>query len=292
MTDTHVHLHPHGPHVGDGPEPGIYPPGHIEAYIEHAAIRGVDQIAFTEHLYRCVEAADVLGPFWEQAPTPELRRHCEDFVIEDRTLSLERYVVAVTDAKSRGLPVLLGLEVDFFPETIEAVLELVEPYPWDVLIGSVHWIGGWSVDHSGTTDEFERRGIDRAYDDYFALETALAGSGLVDVLAHVDVIKKYGHRPENDPVELYRSVVAAAAASETAVELSSAGLYKPIREVYPAPTLLQMFHAAGVPITLASDAHRPDEAGRDFEDLKDIARQAGYSHQLRFERRTSTSVPL
>ena len=134
MTDTHVHLHPHGPYQGSGPELGDYPLGHLEAYVEHAAANGVAKVAFTEHLYRCVESTDVLGPIWTQAPTEALARQCEEFVVEDRTLSLEAYVTAVVKAKDRGLPVALGLEVDFFPETIEAVLELVSPYPWDVLI--------------------------------------------------------------------------------------------------------------------------------------------------------------
>ncbi|NNF65356.1 MAG: histidinol-phosphatase HisJ family protein [Acidimicrobiia bacterium] len=292
MTDSHVHLHPHGPYSGSGPQLGEYPPAHLEAYVEHAASVGVAEVAFTEHLYRCVESAEALGEFWETAPTPELRDQCRDFVAEDRTLSLDHYVDAVLAAKDRGLPVTLGLEVDFFPETIEAVLRLLEPYPWDVLIGSVHWIGGWSVDHDDATFEFDRRGVDQSYRDYFALEAELAGSGAVDVLAHCDVVKKFGHRPTSDPVELYERVVKEAVASGTAVEVSSAGLYKPVGEIYPAPDFLGMFAAAGVPITLASDAHFPHEAGRDFGQLRQVARDAGYTHHVRFEARRAHSLAL
>lgn len=292
MGDYHVHLHPHGPYDGFGPPPGEYPTGHIEAYVDAAAANGADEVGFTEHLYRCVEAAPVLGRFWETEPLADLAEQTAAFYAEDLTLSLDAYVGAVVDARDRGLPVLLGLEVDYFPDTIEAVLDLIAPYPWDFLVGSVHWVGGWAVDHADAAFEFERRGVDRAYRDYFELEAMLAASGAVDVLAHADVVKKAGYRPAEVPPELYRKVVEAAAASGTAVEVSSAGLHQAAGEIYPAPAFLSMFAEAGVPITLASDAHRPEHAGRDRASVIAAARTAGYTTRTRFRRRTPSTVPL
>jgi histidinol-phosphatase (PHP family) len=270
----------------------VYPPGHIEAYVETAARRGVEELGFTEHLYRCVESRDALGRWWEREPDQRLASHTQGFVSADRNLSLDAYVTAVEDAKSRGLPVLLGLEVDFFPETIGAVLELLEPYPWDFLIGSVHWIGGWAIDSSEAGYEWDERGIEAGYDQYFALETQLAASGAVDVLAHVDLVKKYGHRLPDEPLDHYETVVAAAASSGTAVEVSSQGLRKPVAEVYPSPVFLRMFHEAGVPITLASDGHVPQEAAWGHDAVVEAAREAGYGKRLRFRNRIAVSVPL
>ncbi len=292
MGDYHLHLHRHGPAHELDPPPGVYPSGHIERYVEAAAARGVGEIGFTEHLYRCVDAADVLGRFWEREPSAWLADHTERFLAEDRTLNLERYVEAVQAAKDRGLPVLLGLEVDFFPETIGAVAEFLAPYPWDFLIGSVHWIVGWSVDHGGATAAFAERGIDRAYEEYFAIEAQLAASGAVDVLAHVDVVKKHGHRPLRERSDLYAEVVQAAAGSGTAVEVSSAGLRNPSAEVYPAPRFLEMFNQAGVPITLASDGHSPHQAAWGHDEVVAAARAAGYTERLQFRRRTAAPVPL
>jgi len=292
MGDYHVHLHPHGPYAGVGPEPGIYPPGHIEAYVAAAADRGEDEVGFTEHLYRCVESTDVLGPFWEGAANPAVARQTRDFVEEDRALSLEAYVAAVIAARDRGLPVLLGLEVDYFPETIDAVLEFLDPYPWDFLIGSVHWIGPWSVDHKGADFEFDVRGVRAGYEEYFALEAQLAASGAVDSLAHSDVVKKHGRVLPEPPLELYGPVVAAAAATGTAVEVSSAGLHTEIGEPYPAPAFLRMFYEAGVPITTASDAHYPEQCARDFDHIKEYAKAAGYEERVKFRRRKAEMVPL
>jgi histidinol-phosphatase (PHP family) len=287
MGDYHVHLHQHGPYQGVGPPLGEYPPGHIESYVEQAARRGLSEVGFTEHLYRCVEAAPVLGRFWEYEPRQDLADQTEAFFAEDLTLSIENYVDAVVAAQDRGLPVKLGLEVDFFPETIDAVLEFLAPYPWDFLIGSVHWVGGWSIDHSGASYEFARRGVRQAYEDYFALEQQLAASGAVDVLAHVDVVKVHGDTLEQPPLDLYEGVVAAAAASGTAVEVSSAGIHKPIGEMYPAPSLLAMFNRGEVPITLASDAHEAAQCGRDADKLVSAARQAGYTEHLVYNQRAA-----
>jgi histidinol-phosphatase (PHP family) len=292
MGDYHIHLHPHSSDRGLGPDPGVYPPGHIESYVETAAARGVTEVGFTEHLYRCVESADALGRFWDDEPLTDLAAATERFVVEDRTLSLDAYVAAVTAAKDRGLPVLLGLEVDFFPQSIESVLDLISPYPWDILIGSVHWIGGWSFDRAEAAAEYERRGVRRAYEDYFAIETQLAASGAVDVLAHVDVVKKTGYRLAEPPRDLYQPVVTAAATTGTAIEINTSGLRHPCREMFPNPTFLEMFHDAGVPITLASDAHLAERTAAAFDEAVDLARGAGYTERLRFASRQATAVPL
>lgn len=272
---------------------GVYPPGHIERYVEAALARGVTELGFTEHLYRCVEADAALGRWWQDEHDDLLRGQMVEMVERERNLSLVRYVEVVLDAKARGLPVKLGLEVDFQPGREQQVLDLISPYPWDFLIGSVHWIGGWDFTSSHSADEFRRRGVATAWRQYFELETRLAGAGMVDVLAHTDFIKRVGLRPDPQLLEdLYRPVVAAAAASGIAVEVSSAGLRRAGREIYPAPLLLVMMREAGVPITLASDGHVAEDAGLGHGLVVAAARAAGYTKYLRFDLRVALQTDL
>jgi histidinol-phosphatase (PHP family) len=292
MGDHHVHLHPHGAYDGIGPEPGVYPPGHIEAFVAAGMANGADQVGFTEHLYRCVEATPVLGEWWADDPRADLVELTLEHLAIECNLSLERYVDAVVAAKDRGLPVLLGLEVDFFPNTIDAVLEFLSPYPFDFLVGSIHWVGAWGIDLPDQIHEFERRGHRQAYEDYFAAETALARSGSVDVLAHADVVKKRGIALPEPPIELYERLAAAAASSGTAVEVSTAGLRQPINEMYPHPALLQSFHAHGVPITVASDGHRPHECGSARNLAVELAESVGYTTRVTFDQRRRIVRPL
>lgn len=291
MSDYHLHLHPHGRDF-DWPPHGEYPGGLIESYVDVAAGRGAFELGFTEHLYRTDEGVAVLGRFWEAESNPDLRSHCELMMENDSGLSLARYVEAILAAKERGLPVKLGLEVDFFPDSIDAVMELLAPIPFDFLIGSVHWIGGWSLDNSSVSHEFERRGVDQAWEEYFILVEDLARRGVVDVLAHVDVCKKLGFRPTSEPIHLYQKVVDAAAASGMAVEVSSQGIRMPVGEAYPSPRFLAMFQQASVPITFASDAHRPADSAFAFDKLQALARQAGYTSYLRYTARRPETVPL
>jgi histidinol-phosphatase (PHP family) len=87
-------------------------------------------------------------------------------------------------------------------------------------------------------------------------------------------------------------VVAAVAASGVAVECSSAGLRKPVNEIYPDPDWLARFNAAGVPVTLASDAHRPEDVGRDYPTAVAALRGAGYTTLTRFRAREGRHEPI
>ncbi len=289
MSDYHVHLHPHGRTGPDDPAPGTFPAEHIERYVEQALDRGMTEVCFTEHLYRLIEAGPVLGEFWA-AEAPDVAAPTIAFVEAERDISLDAYVDAVVAARDRGLPVKLGLEVDFFPETIGAVLDLLEPYPWDMLLGSVHWTGGMAFDVDEMRPEFERRGVDHMYEEYFSLATDLAASGAVDVMAHIDLVKFHGIRPANERSDLYEMLATAAATAGTAVEVSSAGLYKACAELYPSAGFLDVLADHGVEITLASDAHRPAEVGRDFDRIVAAVRSAGYTGYLQFDQRIAEFV--
>jgi len=292
MGDYHVHLHKHGPYDGEGPPPGQYPVDHIEAYVEKALERGAREVGFTEHLYRCIESKDLLGEWWSEDPRTDLQEHTKAYVRSERVLSLDRYVQAVVDAKDRGLPVILGLEVDFFPETAESVAEYLDQYPFDFLVASTHWLGAWGVDLSDQAFEFDRLGPLRSYEDYFRTETELAASGLFDVLAHADVIKKQGLRLDEAPSDLYEELAVAAARGATAVEVSTAGLYQPAAEMYPSEPLLKRFHNHSVPITLASDAHVPEDTARGLDGAIAFARSVGYTERIQFRKRVGEMVPL
>lgn len=284
MSDYHLHLYPHRQHPSDAIPEG-FPLWRIERYWEQATARGVPELGFTEHLYRFRESEKALGRFWEAdrlggAPLRDLADFTAGMVELDRVFRIEEYVESVLAAKQQGLPVLLGLEVDFIPGTEEAVAELLSPYPWDFLLGAVHWVGGWAIDTSECAGEFERRGIEESWRQYFALVVEMIRSGIADVVAHVDLCKKYGYRPAREPLDLYQAVVDEAVARDVAVEVSSQGLRNPAREVYPSAVFLQMFRQRDVSITLASDGHRPHEVAWGREEVVAAARAAGYGTYL------------
>ena len=255
IVDYHMHLRDSGERIDHTVEA-------VERFVETAAARGVDEIGFTEHVYY----------FRQTRPVWDLTYQTERCVYD-----LDVYVEAIVEAKRRGLPVKLGLEVDYVGARQDELAGALEPYPWDYLLGSVHWLDGLAVDQEpgiwaeATVDEVWRR--------YFAALAELASSGHVDVLAHPDLAKIFGRCPER---------IEYPELGTIALEISTAGLHKQVGEVYPDAAML----AAHPPITFASDAHAPQNVGRDFDRALALARAAGYATVTVFDGRRGRQEPL
>jgi histidinol-phosphatase (PHP family) len=271
IVDYHMHLR-----GSDDLPRGRYSADRAEEYVEQARATGVDEIGFSDHVYYFRQA----GSLWE---IPWMLERVAD--------DLDDYVTAVEEAKGRGLPVKLGLEVDYFPGTEDELARALEPYPWDYLLGSVHFVDGLPVDQEpGLVDELE---VEDAWRRYFAWLRDAAGSGLFDVLAHPDLVKIFGRRPSRDEIRgLHLEVADAVADAGVCVEVSAAGLNKPVGELYPDAELLELCRERGVPITLASDAHQPAHVGRDVVRAAALARGVGYETVTVFDRRERRQEPL
>ena len=248
----------------------------VERFVESAAAHGVDEIGLTEHVYYFRQTREIWSiPY-------EAERCVYDF---------EAYCDAVLEAKRRGLPVKLGLEVDHVDDLQDRLAELLEPYPWDFLLGSVHRFDGLFVDQQ--PGAWAELGVDAVWERYFAALAELARSRLVDVLGHPDLVKIFGRRPDAATAAgLYERAAEAIAGAGVAIEISTAGLRKPVGELYPDPDLLRSCRERGVPVTLASDAHRPSLVGHAFEQALALAREAGCDTVTVFDGRTARQEPL
>jgi histidinol-phosphatase (PHP family) len=264
IVDYHMHLR-------DEREQIAHHVDAVEPFVDAARVAGIDEIGFTEHAYYFTQ----LRTLWSVP-----------YQIERCVYDLDSYVHAVVQARERGLPVKLGLEVDYVPGREDETRALLAPYPWDYLLGSVHWIDGFAVD--GEPRLVEEVGAQGAYDRYFQELARAAASGLFDSLSHPDLVKIFGDRVGYD----YTEIAEAIAESDVAVEVSTAGLRKPVGELYPHPDLLAACHERGVRVTTASDAHRPSLVGKDFDRARELLRTAGYETITVFERRESRQEGL
>jgi histidinol-phosphatase (PHP family) len=244
----------------------------VAAYCAQATAVGVTEIALTEHLFRFGQADRLLRGFWQDEPDAALRASMAGYWDDHAHADLDTYVECVLAAKDAGLPVVLGLEVDYYRGRMDDVASLLAGYPFDVLLGSVHWIGTWrfdDLDDPVSMDAWTVRAVDDAWSDYVTAMEELAASGTCDVLAHPDLVKVTGRRPDT-PDECWDRLVEAAVSSGMAAELSSAGWRKPAAEPYPAGPLLERFVRHGVPLTTASDAHRLADVAYRSQELADM----------------------
>jgi histidinol-phosphatase (PHP family) len=289
MLDYHLHLWPHA----DRDTPLVI--DQVAAYCERAQAAGVVELALTEHLFRFVQADRLLGGFWEDEPaSAALRRSMADYWAFHATADLDAYVETVLEAKRQGLPVVLGLEVDYYHGRMDEVADLLDGYPFDVLLGSVHWVGAWrfdDLDDGPSLAEWSARSVDDCWDAYTEAMEELAATRTCDVLAHPDLVKVAGHRP-GQPGEWWDRLADAAAHSGMAAEVSSAGWRKPVGEQYPAEDLLVRLAARGVAFTTASDAHRLDHVADRTTELRQLLGSAGVDRLQGFRRRQGHSIPL
>jgi histidinol-phosphatase (PHP family) len=241
----------------------------VERFVTVAEARGVDEIGFTEHVYYFAETRSL----WS---VPYHLERCH--------YPIEPYVEAVVETKRQGMPVKLGLEVDYEPEREEETRELLAPYPWDYLVGSVHFIGNQGID--GEPSLVAAVGVEEAWRRYYESLGRAARSGLFDTLAHPDLVKMYG------PEIAWDWPMVVGELDSTRLEVSSAGLHKRHGKLYPNAELLAEANARGVEITLASDAHVPANVGRDLDRAIEHARSAGYETVTIFEGRKPRQVPL
>ncbi len=206
-----------------------------------------------------------------------------------------RYLEMVDEARAEfpALPIRLGLEVDYLEGGEPWIAELAGQADFDYLIGAVHYLApGWDVDNPKHISRFTDGSVEDIWALYFRLYEKAIRSRLFDFMAHPDLPKKFGHRPAGDLRRFYEPVVQALADTGTAFEINTAGLRKDVKEMYPARPFLELARRANVPLLINSDAHAPGEVGADFAKAIALAKEAGYTETLYFEKRKRRAVGL
>jgi histidinol-phosphatase (PHP family) len=278
LTDYHVHLRPD---EAGTPAERYFTRPNAERYRETAAERGIEELGVAEHVYRFVQALDVwTHPFWRYWAHDDLDAYCT-FVREETDLRL-------------------GIEADFLPGREDRMANLLDGRDWDYVVGSVHFLRDDMIDLLGDPDwaEFDvwrASDPDKVWARYFETLGEAARTGLFDVLAHPDLVKVWGRgapMPQGDLRRYYERAMDGIAESDVAIEVSTAGLRKPVGELYPAPQLLEMCLEAGRPVALSSDAHLPDQLGHEYERAVDWLRERGVSEVAVFDRRQRRLEPL
>ncbi len=242
-------------------------------YILAAQQAGLKEIGFSDHNPMPTQFDD-----WRMAPD-----------------QLPQYIDMIHEAQGEfpRYPVRLGLECDFIPGYEEHIHHLARCADWDYLIGSVHYITPeWDVDNPKHLKRWTEQPVEEIWRAYFDAYTKMIESCLFDFLAHPDLVKKFGHRPEGDLSRFYHEALDAAAEAGVTLEVSTAGLRKEVREIYPSRDFLAAARLRHIPIVINSDAHAPEEVAYEFDRAYAIVRDVGYTEVMRFEKRKAIPVEI
>src|SRR3954451_14681243 len=273
LTDYHVHLRPDA--LGT-PAERYFTADNAQRYRETAAERGIEELGVAEHVYRFTAALDVWQhPLWIENARDDLDRYCE-------------FVRERTDLK-------LGIEADFIPGKEEQMRNVLDGRDWDYVVGSIHFLAEGALDYDRFDVWNSARSADHVWKTYFTWLGELAATGMYDILAHPDLVKHWGQQrpcPDKALRFYYALAMEQIAESGIAVELSTAGLRKPIGEIYPDRAFLEMVVDAGNPIALSSDAHTPEQLGFEYDQALELLSGVGVTDIATFNRRAVTLEPI
>jgi len=277
LTDYHLHLRTD---ELDASAAEHFTEDNAERYRAMASKRGIAELGVSEHVYRFVQALDVWRhPFWIANARDDLDDYCA-------------FVRERTDLR-------LGIEADFVFGAEDRMANLLDARDFDYVVGAVHFVRDEAVDMDDYsvwgTGPAKLRSAEEIWRRYFQTLGEAAASGLFDVLAHPDLVKFWGQerpRPQGDLRRYYELALEGIVEGGVAVEVSTAGLRKRARELYPAPEFLEMCLEAGASVALSSDAHRPQDVGADYEQALEMLERLGVGELCVFERRARRLEPI
>ncbi|MFA5043588.1 MAG: histidinol-phosphatase HisJ family protein [Kiritimatiellia bacterium] len=247
--------------------------GEAIAFRARAVELGLPEICFTDHV-----------------PNPDGYDPVNRMRLDQFTL----YRTMVADLARANRPlVLFGVEADYYEGCENFLRDWLPRQEFDLVLGSVHYIDNWGFDNPDERHVWDSVDVTNTWRTYFGLIGKLADSRWANVVGHLDLPKKFGHRPsDRDLKEMAQPALDRVAEAGMAIEINSSGLRRPVHEIYPSALLLALAKERDIPICFGSDAHRPEEVGWEFDASLALARSAGYTHAVRFRRRQSRPYVL
>lgn len=257
------------------------------------------------HTSMCGHASGTMEELAEAAVSRGLSEigiadHAPLLHMENRTLSMGReelplYVERVLELKERfrdRLTIRLGIEADYYPATTGELGRLLKAHPFDYVIGSVHILDDWIFDSPLEVERYNNADMDKLFVGCVEVQQEMMATGLFDIVGHPDLAKKFGRRAGIDLTPYYRELLRTIKLAGACFEINTAGLRWPAQEVYPEFDFIRLGRKLEVPVTIGSDAHCPEDVGRDLPVALDLLRRAGYRQIAVFEGRAMRLIPL
>lgn len=245
--------------------------GSLQDYIEQAIAKGMTQLGLSDHMPLIHVDRDTYYPEVTMA-LEELPRYVEE------AFELQAQYASQLDIR-------VGMEADYIEGFEESIQRLIESYPWDYIIGSVHFLGTWDLSDFRQQHEWAGKDIREVYEQYYDAICKAARSGMYDYIGHIDMIKRFGVVPEQSTADLETMALRAIQEAGIATELNTAGWRSDAKEQYPKREMLEQAYKLGIPLTIGSDAHTPLLIGKHFHEADQLLREVGYTKLATFKQR-------
>jgi histidinol-phosphatase (PHP family) len=249
--------------------------GGVEEYIQKAVSLGLDEIGCSDH-----------------APLPGNYDERHRMNLEEYYSQYAPKVTGLIEKYKKRIRIKRGIECDFLDWASEWNSRFIAENGFDFVIGSVHFVGPRGEEKPLFGREYEASEIEALYEGYFLEIAQSAKSGLFDIIAHCDIVKKFGAFSSKRVDELMREALSQIKKADLCIEINTSGLRKPEHETYPGETVLALARELRIPLTLGSDAHSPDQVGMGFDHAINLIRKYGDGKISLFDRRTRTEAKV
>lgn len=255
MIDGHIHI-----------EKQNYDLELINNMVKVAISKGLDELNILDHTHKFKEFAFLYIDMKE----PRTKAFYDTKL--PNQIPLQNYIDFIKLVKSKKWPIKLnfGLEVCYAKVheiEIKEVLKSLEPFKFDFLIGSIHFIDGICIDLC--KEIFLETDVDKLYKDYFQGLIDAIHSRMFDVIGHLDLIKKFDIFPSYSLTPYFERLAEELEGFHQMTENNS-GL---IRHGYPYPgmmsELIEILKKHNVKFHKSSDAHEYTDIGRVFDQIED-----------------------
>lgn len=247
--------------------------GTPEEYIDSAIQKGIKVFGFSDH-----------------APLPDNLRDGITMYVHQT----EEYIELISKLRNQykeQIDIKIGFEVDYpLHNTFEK--KYLTDERLDYLIGSCHFIEDWPFDHPDFIEKYEKYGVDNVYKTYYQHLAEMVSSGYFNIVGHFDLVKKFGHRSSVDFNDEIVKISKLVCKNNMAVEINTAGLRKPVKEMYPSEQILKILYKENVPVTLGSDSHTPQEVAADFDKAIELIKKIGYRKVSAFSKRKRYEIDI
>ncbi|TBL81893.1 histidinol-phosphatase [Paenibacillus thalictri] len=261
------------------------------------------------HHYRCGHAQDDIRDYIESA----IKQNLSCIGISDHSpyfgskvdqeqpgiamaiSEFPRYIEEVLRLKEEykgKIDVLLGVESDFFPEHAETYRKVYEQYPFDYIIGSVHFVGGVSIFNKNRWKGLSEAEQVQHKEMYYDLIAQSARSGMFQFLGHIDAMKGFYPAFSDIQTDKLDQTLKIIGECQLAIEINTSGKTKDCGGWYPSDAILERALHYGVEVTFGSDAHIPSRVADEFEQVAARLKDIGFDHWVYFKNKQPQRVEL
>lgn len=249
----------------------------MEQVVIDAIAKGLKEICFCDHVDYGVKLD------WDD-PRPARLYHGE----EVRNVNYPDYFsrIEMLQKKYSGqITIRKGLEFGIQMHTIHEFNKLIDNYPMDFVLLSIHQINDkefWLNDYQTGKSVLE------IYEGYYEEMLSLVKNFKdYSCLAHMDLVRRYVEDPQDmfyENKEIIKNILETVIEDGKGIEINTSNVRYGIDGLTPSLEILKLYkQMGGKIITVGSDSHKPEHLGFNILESYQILRELGFESVYTFE---------